>query len=93
VAQTGFGEIVKFKLVDDQLGAILGVGVLDYPMELAVASIYREAKRWRPILRRETGGQEEGRVTGGRATWLLPWQSFRRSTERLKDVMAMRWRG
>jgi hypothetical protein len=73
VAQTGFGEIVKFKLVDDQLGAILGVGVLDYPTELAVASIYREAKRWRPILRRETGGRDEGRVTGGRATWLLSW--------------------
>jgi hypothetical protein len=93
VAQTGFGEIVKFKLVDDQLGAILGVGVLDYPTELAVASIYREAKRWRPILRRETGSRDEGRVTGGHTTWLLPWQSFRRSTERLKDVMAMLWRG
>jgi hypothetical protein len=52
VAQTEFGETVKFKLVDDQLGAILGVGVLDYPTELAVASIYREAKRWHPILRR-----------------------------------------
>ena len=45
MAQTGFGEIVKFKLVDDQLGAILGVGVLDYPTELAGASIYREVRR------------------------------------------------
>jgi hypothetical protein len=60
VAQTGFGENVKFKLAGDQLGAILGVGVLDYPTELAVASIYREVKRWRSILRRETGGRDEG---------------------------------
>jgi hypothetical protein len=36
---------VKFKLAGDQLGTILGVGVLDYPTELAVASIYREVKR------------------------------------------------
>jgi hypothetical protein len=60
VAQTEFGETVKFKLAGDQLGVILGVGVLDYPTELAVASIYREVKRWRPILRRETGGRDEG---------------------------------
>ena len=32
---------MKFKLAGDQLGTILGVGVLDYPTELAVASIYR----------------------------------------------------
>ena len=60
MAQTEFGETVKFKLAGDQLGAILGVGVLDYPTELVVASIYREVKRWRPILRRETGGRDEG---------------------------------
>jgi hypothetical protein len=60
VAQTEFGETVKFKLAGDQLGAILGVGVLDYPTELAVASIYREVKWWRPILRRETGDRDEG---------------------------------
>ena len=84
---------MKLELAGDRLGAIVGVGVLDYPTELAVASIYREAKRWRPILRRETGGRDEGRVTGGHTTWLLPWQSFRRSTERLKDVMAMQWHG
>jgi hypothetical protein len=57
VAQTGFGETVKFKLVDDQLGAILGVGVLDYPTELAVASIYREAKRWPVNFGRTRGGR------------------------------------
>jgi hypothetical protein len=34
---------------------------------------------------------EEG--TGASARWLLPWRSFRRSTERLEGVMAMRWRG
>jgi hypothetical protein len=39
------GENVKFKLAGDQLGTILGVGVLDYPTELAVASIYREVRR------------------------------------------------
>jgi hypothetical protein len=60
VAQTEFGGTVKFKLAGDQLGTILGVGVLDYPTELAVASIYGEVKRWRPILRRETGGRDEG---------------------------------
>ena len=40
-----FGENAKFELAGDRLGAILGVGVLDYPTELAVASIYREVKR------------------------------------------------
>jgi hypothetical protein len=32
---------VKFVLAGDQLRAILGGWVLDYPTELAVASIYR----------------------------------------------------
>ena len=45
MAQTEFGEIAKFTLAGDQLGTIVGVGVLDYPTELAVASIYREVKR------------------------------------------------
>ena len=60
VAQTGFGEIVKFKLVDDQLGAILGVGVLDYPTELAVASIYRAQQRWPGIAVVTRGGRRKG---------------------------------
>ena len=36
---------MKLELAGDRLGAIVGVGVLDYPTELAVASIYREVKR------------------------------------------------
>ena len=51
---------MKLELAGDRLGAIVGVGVLDYPTELAVASIYREVKWWRPILRRETGDRDEG---------------------------------
>jgi hypothetical protein len=45
VAEIGFGGTMKFKFAGDQLGTILGVGVPDYPTELAVASIYREVKR------------------------------------------------
>jgi len=57
VAEIGFGGTMKFKLAGDQLGTILGVGVLDYPMELAVASIYRLRGRWRSIRPSRVGGR------------------------------------
>ena len=70
MAQTEFGETVKFKLAGDQLGAILGVGVLDYPTELAVASIYRAQQRWPGIAVVTRGGRRRGcllaRVIGGK---------------------------
>jgi hypothetical protein len=44
-----FGENAKFELAGDRLGAILGVGVLEYLTELAVASIYRASGRWPQI--------------------------------------------
>ena len=44
-----FGENEKFELAGDRLGAILGVGVLDYITELAVASIYRASGQWSRI--------------------------------------------
>jgi hypothetical protein len=57
VAQTEFGEIAKFTLAGDQLGTIVGVGVLNCLTELAVASIYRRRKRWPGMLRRACGGR------------------------------------
>ena len=46
MAQTEFGETVKFKLAGDQLGAILGVGVLDYLRSL----------RWLQFIEKLSGG-------------------------------------
>jgi hypothetical protein len=40
---------MKLELAGDRLGTIVGVGVLDCLMELAVASIYRRLRRWRLI--------------------------------------------
>jgi hypothetical protein len=51
---------VKFELAGDQLKAILGVGVLDYPMELAVASIYRAQQRSPRIAVVTRGGRRKG---------------------------------
>jgi hypothetical protein len=48
---------VKLELAGDQLGTILGVGVLDYSTELAVALIYRLRGRWRSIRPSRAGGR------------------------------------
>jgi hypothetical protein len=62
-----FGENAKFELAGDRLGAILGVGVLDYLMELAVAAnLKKDARR-----------SEEGKSTGAVAWCPMPWRLLR----------------
>jgi hypothetical protein len=60
MAENQIGGTVKFELAGDQLKAILGVGVLDYPMELAVASIYRAQQRSPRIAVVTRGGRRKG---------------------------------
>jgi hypothetical protein len=62
---------VKFELAGDQLRTILGGWVLDYPTELAVASICRAQQQWLGIAVLTRGGRRRGcllaRVIGGKA--------------------------
>ena len=70
MAENQIGGTVKFELAGDQLRAILGGWVLDYPTELAVASIYRAQQRWPGIAVVTRGGRRRGsllaRVIGGK---------------------------
>jgi hypothetical protein len=60
VAENQIGGTVKFELAGDQLREILGVGVLDYHTELAVASIYRAQQQWPGIAVVTRGGRRKG---------------------------------
>jgi hypothetical protein len=75
-----FGGSSKFELASDQLRAILGGWVLDYPTELAVASIYRAQQRWPGITVVTHDGRRKGVFTGAVNSCPTPWQSLRRST-------------
>jgi hypothetical protein len=79
VAENQIGGTVKFELPSNQLRAILGVGVLDYPTELAVASIYRAQQRWQGIAVVTRGGRRKG-VSHRRD---LPWHSPVEELQRL----------
>jgi hypothetical protein len=71
VAENQIGGTVKFELAGDQLRTILGGWVLDYPTELAVASICRAQQQWLGIAVLTRGGRRRGcllaRVIGGKA--------------------------
>jgi hypothetical protein len=51
----------------ERLLVILGGWMLNYPTELAVASIYRDQQRWPGILVGTRGGRRKGRAL---AQWL-----------------------
>jgi hypothetical protein len=54
-------------LYSERLLVILGGWMLNYPTELAVASIYRDQQRWPGILVGTRGGRRKGRAL---AQWL-----------------------
>jgi hypothetical protein len=66
MAETGFGGNSKLGRTGDQLRMILGGWVLDYPMELAVRSIYTHRERWSRIWTRHT-------AAGGKETLPVQW--------------------
>jgi hypothetical protein len=67
VAETWFGESLKFELVGDWLGAILVGVVRDNVVELAAGSIYRRSERWWSIWPSRAGGRRWGRT---RVRWI-----------------------
>jgi hypothetical protein len=83
---------MKFELAGDQLRAILGGWVLDYPTELAVASIYRAQQRWPGIAVVRRGGRRRGsllaRVIGGKPRGIHSGDQ-RRAKARCGDAVEM----
>jgi hypothetical protein len=80
VAETEFGGSSKLGLTGDRLRTILSGWVLDYPTELAGASIYRDRWRWQGISVGTRGGRRRKKSTGAVAWCPAPWQLLRRST-------------
>jgi hypothetical protein len=76
-----FGENSEFADLSERSGLIRG-GWLAYDFtELVGGSIYRERQRRRSIRAGCAGGRRRKKSTGAMDSWLLPWRSFRRSTE------------